>query len=372
MIYIHVPFCQSRCIYCDFYSTTATGAMRQAYADALCREMKARRGYLPSPATKTVYFGGGTPSLLPAGLLERILRCVRQHFAVDPAAEVTIEANPDDVNPGWAREIKSLGFNRVSLGVQSFDDRTLALLNRRHTARQALDALRILHDAGLHNLSIDLIYGLPGQSPREFAADLRQAFRQPVTHLSAYALTVEEDTVLGQQVREGKLVPADEETCLQEYNDLMDAAGAHGFEHYEISNFALPGYASRHNSAYWDGTPYLGLGPGAHSFDGKSRRCNMPRLRDYVRSGGFPAFTEETLTREERFNEMILTSLRKREGLDTALLRRRFGDAWTDTLLLAAQRQIRAGTLRTDGDRRLALTRESIFTSDYVIRELFR
>lgn len=371
MIYIHVPFCKSRCIYCDFYSTTESDEMRKAYVDALCKEIIARRDYLPSTQTETIYFGGGTPSLLSAQHLGQIMDCIRQNFTIAPDAELTIEANPDDVTHEWATERRSLGFNRVSLGTQSFDDSILSLLNRRHNAEAARQAVHVLHDEGIENISIDLIYGLPQQTPQMFAADLREAFALPIKHLSSYALSVEENTVLGQKVRKGELVPANEEDCLQEYNALIDAADLHGFEHYEISNFALPGFASRHNSAYWNGTPYLGVGPGAHSFDGKNRRYNLPNLRDYILKSGSPAYNKEILTREEQFDETVFTSLRTKQGLDLKKLRKLYGDDWTNELWLSAQRHLKAGTLEANADR-LALTRQGVFTSDYVMSDLMR
>lgn len=369
MIYLHVPFCKRRCIYCDFYSTTCGAEERHAYVDALCRELKARHGYLPTDTVRSIYFGGGTPSLLNLAEIARILTCIRENYHVTEDAEITLEANPDDIGAEYAQGLRTTGINRVSLGVQSFDDRLLRMLNRRHDARQAETAVRLLRETGTDNISIDLIYGLPGQSLEMFGEDLRRAFALPVTHLSAYALSVEEGTAMERMMRSGELEGTDEELFVSLYEAMMDAADRAHFIHYEISNFALSGYHSRHNSAYWNGTPYLGCGPGAHSYDGVSRRANRPDLKAYINAPEAPHETE-TLTPEMRLNELVFTSLRTQNGLDLNRLTATFGEKRRETLTEAARPHLDTGRLALTGDT-LRLTRKGIFTSDDIISDLF-
>lgn len=371
MIYIHVPFCKSRCIYCDFYSTTCPDTVRTRYVEAACAELAARKDYLPEGPIRSIYLGGGTPSLLSAKELDTLFACISKHYNIAADAEVTLESNPDDISGAWIDERRNLGINRVSLGVQSFQAGTLQLLNRRHSAEQAVEAVNMLHDRGLNNISIDLIYGLPGQTADEFHRDLETAFSLPVKHLSTYALSIEEGTPLAKMVAEGHVTVTDEEVFLKEYEDLMRMAEQHGFEHYEISNFALPGYASRHNSAYWDGTPYIGIGPGAHSYDGTSRRYNHADLDAYIHAHANPPHSIEEMTVEERFDEMVFTALRTRAGLDLTRLRTCFGHAWTEGLMLAARPHLTQGRLVTEGGR-LRLTRQGIFVSDDIMSDLMR
>lgn len=371
MIYLHIPFCRSRCIYCDFYSTTQTEELRGRFVDALCSELVQRREELRSNAVRSVYFGGGTPSLLRTGEVARVLDCIHKHFDVSAEAEITFEANPDDVTEEWVSELRALGINRVSLGVQSFNEGILRLLNRRHSAEQARRAVHALTEGGISNVSIDLIYGLPEQTEAMFREDLEAAFSLPIKHLSSYALSVEAHTPLAVRVERGELAPADEEVCAAEYEALMRAAEEHGFVHYEISNFALPGFHSRHNSGYWDGTPYLGAGPAAHSFDGKDRRYNLPNLQRYVAAAGRPEHEVERLTEAERFDELVFTSLRTQRGLDLAVVESRYGKAWLAELLRAARPYVENGKMEMKNNR-LALTKAGILTSDYIMSELMR
>ncbi len=372
LLYLHIPFCQSRCIYCDFYSTTSL-SLRETFTERLCREMEQRRGELPSRRLRTVYIGGGTPSQLPPACLRRVAEETRRLFEVTEETEFTVEANPDDVTPEWVAEARSCGVNRVSMGVQSLSDGTLRLLRRRHTAAQARAAVETLRAGGITDISIDLIYGLPGQSGTDFRRDLSEALALPVTHLSAYALTVEEGTPLAAMLSRGELRLPDEETVRSEYEALMDRAAEAGFEHYEISNFARPGFRSRHNSAYWDGeTPYLGCGPGAHSFDGHAtRRHNLPDLAAYLAATDLPPFREERLTADERYDETVFTALRTRDGLSLDAVARHFGAETLAFLEKSARPHIAAGRLETR-DGRLRLTRAGIFVSDGVMSDLMR
>ena len=372
MLYLHIPFCQSRCIYCDFYSTTAS-SLQEAFTGSLIGEMERRRGELSGQPLRTLYMGGGTPSQLSADNLRRIADAARRLFGVTEETEFTVEANPDDVTPAWVAAARACGVNRVSMGVQSLDDGTLRLLRRRHTAAQAREAVDTLRAGGITNISIDLIYGLPGQSEQQFRRDLVAALALPVTHLSAYALTVEDGTPLAAMLARGEAELPDEETTRREYEALTDAAEAAGYEHYEISNFARLGYRSRHNSAYWDcTTPYLGCGPGAHSFDGRAtRRQNLPDLRAYITAGGNAPHTTECLTLAERYDETVFTALRTRGGLPLAEVRRRFGAEAEIYLSAAARRHIEGGLLCVE-DGRLRLTRKGIFVSDGIMADLMR
>lgn len=373
MIYIHVPFCVSRCIYCDFYSTVQSADMRTLYVEAACHELKNRINYLPENNTNTIYFGGGTPSQLTLAQLSALLETIHAHYNIHPQAEITLEANPDDINPTYVSELIKLGINRISLGVQSFDDDTLHLLRRRHNANQAIQAVNTIVEAGINNVSIDLIYGLPYQTENQFAKDLNQAFALPITHLSTYALSIEPHTALSQMLEQKRLRLPTEDSVVSEYNLLMEQAATHGFEHYEISNFALPHYHSRHNSGYWDGTPYLGIGPGAHSYDGKmQRRYNLPDLKAYVAAPGKPPHEVEKLTTANRFDEFVFTSLRTQRGLDLNRLKQAFGTDWHDELLQAARPHILSHHLTITEDNRLRLSPQAIMISDDIMSDLMR
>ena len=365
-IYIHVPFCQSRCAYCDFYSTTLL-AHREAYVDAVCRELRLRLPELKGEAIKTVYFGGGTPSTLTIEELRSILAEINSQ-----AEEITLEANPDDLTEEYIQGLRTLPINRVSLGIQSFHDRTLRLVGRRHTAQEAIDAVRRLQRAGLTNISIDLIYGLPGESLDDWAYSLGQALSLGAKHISAYHLTYEEGTRLWRMQEQGLVSPIDEEQSVQSFELLREKLLAAGYEHYEISNFALPGYHSRHNSSYWQGIPYIGIGPGAHSYDGHNRRWNLGNLANYIatpQSDDVP-HEVECLTTDERYDERIITELRTTRGIDLTKLEGDFGKQYLTHCMRCAKPYIERGQLIHTDDNRLHLTPESILVSDAVMRDL--
>ena len=372
MIYLHVPFCTSRCIYCDFYSTTQSATVRHEYVNAACAELANRTSYLADRHIQSIYFGGGTPSQLQIKEIAILLDSINKHYDIDTNAEITLEANPDDVTPDFAHNLRNLGFNRVSLGVQSFNDRILKMLNRRHDAATAQDAVHTLQQAGLDNISIDLIYGLPTQLLQDFSSDLQKAFSLPIKHLSTYALSIEQGTLLQRKIQSNELAETDEDTFIAEYEIMMQQAHAHGFEHYEISNFALPGFESRHNSGYWNNTPYLGIGPGAHSFNGTDeRQYNEPNLGKYISAAGLPPHTIEHLTLSDQFDEQVFTSLRTRKGLSLKTMEKRFDKAWLEDLKRAAQKHISSGNL-TFNDYTLCLTRKCIMTSNDIISDLMR
>ena len=306
MIYVHVPFCHRKCTYCAFYSkpvleTRGVSPAVERYVDALLAEMEQRKGEQAHPI-KTVYFGGGTPSILPVEQLTRIVEGLRHCFDLSQVEEMTLEANPEDLTPDYLSALRRLGFNRLSIGVQSLDDKVLHMLNRRHTAAQALASVEEAHAAGFDNISVDFIYGLPDISTFNFQLSTL------VTHVSAYALTVEPGTALAVQVEQGRVTLPDEDEVVRQYHALRRMLSESGFRQYEVSNYALPGYESKHNSRYWNRTPYLGLGPGAHSFDGRGRRWNNPD----------GTVGEELLSAADAYNELLMTSLRTVRGLPVA------------------------------------------------------
>ena len=371
-LYLHVPFCQSRCVYCDFYSTTCGPAERGRYVEALCRELEARADEVPGRRLATVYLGGGTPSQLSPAELERVFSAVGRLFRLAPDAEVTLEANPDDLTPAYVDALRALPVNRVSLGVQTFCDARLRLLHRRHTGREAVEAVERLAAVGFDNLSVDLIYGLPGQTLDEWDDDLVRALALPVCHLSAYALIYEEGTALWQMRQRGEVREAEDELSLAMFERLMDRAAAAGFDHYEISNFARPGWRARHNSSYWTGASYVGCGPGAHSFDGRStRRRNLPDLAAYTALSPRVPMEEEHLTPDEQFNDYILTALRTADGLSLDALGVRFGLGVRAEVERTARRHVEGGRLSL-ADGRLRLTRRGLFVSDDVMSDFMR
>ena len=371
-VYVHIPFCASRCSYCDFFSTLQLADAGTSYVEAAVAEARLRRGELCGAQVKTLYLGGGTPSQLPLPLLSRLVDGLRDALDLSVVEEFTVEANPDDVTPEWCAAVAALGVNRVSMGVQSFEDQILRLIGRRHTARQAMDAVVNLREAGISNISIDLIFGLPGQTVASWTASVEQAIALKPQHISAYGLTYEEGTRLWQQRERGEVVEVSEEQCLEMYRILVDELQAAGYEHYEISNFALPGYHSRHNSSYWDDTPYLGLGAAAHSYDGKVRRWNPHDLRQYMDKvlAGELACELEELSRSERYDERVMLGLRTARGVDAERLRMDFGDVAWRYFIREAARHVEAGNLRVTEDGRYVLTRDGIMLSDSIIRDL--
>lgn len=368
-IYIHIPFCKSRCVYCGFYSTTLL-AMRREYVKAVCREAELRRGYTSGPFT-SVYVGGGTPSVLGADVLAGLLSYIYNVFDIDRQAEVTVECNPDDVTPDFAHAIARTPVNRVSMGVQTFSDARLRFLRRRHGSADIPMAVDNLRRAGISNISIDLMFGFPGETIAEWRDDIARAVGLGVEHISAYSLMYEEGTPLYAMLEKGSVSEIDDELSLAMYDELVDRLTASGYEHYEISNFARPGFRSRHNSSYWRQEPYTGLGAAAHSFDLRSRQWNVADVARYVDgiSQGRVPMEREELDARTTFNDIITTALRTREGISLDALALRLGSAYLDALLNGASHYITDGLLAvTDG--RLHLTRRGIYVSDMVMADL--
>ena len=374
-IYVHIPFCVSRCIYCDFYSTTYGREVMERYVDAVCNELTLRRDYVEGETVSTVYLGGGTPSLLSSEMLSRLFARIDSEYSLDANAEITIEANPDDLNAELVCSLPSMGVNRISIGVQTFDDEKLRILRRRHTGEQAVRAVEQCYNGGIKNISIDLIYGLPAQTLDMWEEDLKRAFSLPISHLSAYSLMYEEGTALWKLRKQHQVCEADDGLSLEMYEMLMNYASKNGMEHYEISNFALPRMASRHNSSYWNGSLYLGCGPSAHSYNRKTRRWNTSDLKAYIEANG--DVEQKNLTLGEilddatLFNDLIITSLRTSAGLSLTSLKEKFGMKYFDYLMRCAKSHIDAGCMElNDGNDTLRITRAGIFISDDIMSDL--
>ncbi len=372
-IYLHIPFCKTRCIYCDFYSTTLGGEWKSRYIDALCAELRMRKSYLQGEPVETIYFCGGTPSQLEEADFRQVFAAIGEVYGMEAAQEITLEANPDDLTDAYTEMLARLPFNRVSMGIQTFDDRMLRLLNRRHDAATAIRAVERLRQAGFRNISIDLIYGLPGETDRRWLYDLRQATALGVEHLSAYHLTYEEGTHLHQLLQAGQVHEVDEESSLRFFSTLMEQLQEAGYEHYEISNFCRPGKHSRHNTAYWQGVPYLGCGPSAHSYNRTSREWNVASLKEYLcaMESGNRLYETEELDTLTRYNEYLMTGLRTAQGISIERVETDFGKELKTYCLRMAAPYLASGKL-TLQEQQLKLTREGIFTSDGIISELMR
>lgn len=370
-IYLHIPFCKRRCVYCDFYSTTRDD-LRKAYVDALCLELAARRNYMDGEAVETVYFGGGTPSRLDEEDFGKLFDAVSRHYTLVGKPEITLEANPDDLSPEYIRMLRRFPFNRLSMGVQTFHDETLRLLYRRHTASQAIGAYNSCRDAGFDNISLDLMYGLPGETLEDWESDLAKVVALHPEHISAYHLIYEEGTELWNLRERHRVSEADEELSVSLFSTLIRRLRDSGYRHYEISNFCLPDRHSRHNSSYWTGKKYLGCGPSAHSYNGTSRQWNTASLVDYIASvntGGMPAFGSEQLNLHTRYNDFVITTLRTSWGMPLAVLRERFGGVLSDYCFRMASPHLSQGTLEIR-DNILRLTEKGIFISDGIMSDL--
>lgn len=364
-LYIHIPFCKSRCIYCGFFSTTMLD-LRQQYVDALCQEMKMRcQG---GENISTIYLGGGTPSQLTTDQLRQILHRAYIYNKVEKDAEVTIEVNPDDVTERFANDLTQLPVNRISMGVQTFDDKRLRFLHRRHTAEQVTTAVDRLRTAGIKNISIDLMYGFPGETIADCEADIAKALSLQVEHISTYCLMIEEDTQLQQMLQQGNITETEEELERQMYETIINRLEDGGYEQYELSNFARPGFHSRHNSSYWDGTPYIGIGAAAHSYDIESRSWNIADIKQYIQgmANSQRIYEEERLDSDTRYNDAITVALRTSRGLDLQAL----SPKHRTYCLENAQRYLDDGLLELTQDNHLRLTRRGLFVSDMIMSNL--
>jgi len=353
-IYLHIPFCKSKCGYCGFYSLPSI-KLKDRFLEALKQEIDQRADYLHGVTVGTIYFGGGTPSLLDANEIRDLMKRISDHFDLAKNPEITLEANPDTLSLEYLQALHNIGINRLSIGIQSFFDNDLQYLGRKHNAEHARQCLVWAKQAGFENLSLDLIYGLPTSSADQWNSNLDLFFEAEIPHLSAYALTLEPNSILTKQIELGKAVPVNEDDALRDYDILCRRAAENGFLHYEISNFCRRGMHSKHNASYWFGTPYLGLGPSAHSFDDASRQWNVASVESYLdtehRNAG-----RETLTSEQTYNEYVMLRLRTHWGIDLKWLKREMGERYSAHCEQQALPLIQQG--------RITQTREFLYLND--------
>ena len=369
-IYLHIPFCKRRCIYCNFFSTTQ-GGQTDRYIEALCSELEQRKEYLEGEDIETIYLGGGTPSQLQEKHFEQIFSTLYIYYPVRPDAEITLEANPDDLNKEYVTMLRHFPFNRLSMGIQTFNDTTLRLLHRRHTAQQAIDAFERCRQAGFANISIDLMYGLPGETLASWKADLEQAIALHPEHISAYHLIYEEGTPLWKLREEHRVSEIDEDLSVSLFSELIHTLKTAGYEHYEISNFCLPGKHSRHNSSYWIGKKYLGCGASAHSYNGISRQWNIASLEKYMTGIEHrkPDYEIEELDLYTRYNDFVITSLRTQWGMSLTKLKTDFGEKLYDYCIQLATPHLQQHTLQ-QANGLLKFTEQGIFISDGIMSDL--
>ena len=371
-IYIHIPFCKQRCTYCDFYTQVAPQKIPEIVT-SIVSELHLRKDYLKNQQVDTIYFGGGTPSLLNYLQFKSIFNAIFDTYNVDKDAEITFEANPDDLSPAFLNDVMKLPFNRISIGIQSFDDEFLKKINRRHSGLQAIKAVQECKRHGINNISIDLIYGLPGQTMENWSKELETAYGLDVQHISVYGLTYEQGTRLWKQREMGTVQVVDEDVMIEMYDLMLQKMDERGFEAYEISNFALPGYRSRHNSAYWKMNPYLGVGPSAHSFDGNSRQWNIASNTKYINSikNGMVPFEKEVLSMNDRYNDYVMVSLRTADGIDIDFIEKQFGVDFSEYCMLNSTPFINSKKM-IQSNRILKLSNEGIQISNLIISELMK
>ena len=357
-LYVHIPFCKRRCLYCDFFSTTLL-ERKEPYLQAVLTEIAERKNEASEPI-RTIYIGGGTPSTLEPTDLARIIEAI----GTKDAQEITMELNPGDATPQTMHALREAHINRLSIGIQSFQDDLLSLIGRRHNAQQAIEAVRMAQEAGFDNISIDLMYALPTQTMQQWQADIQTALSLHVQHISTYGLMYEEGTPLTRQRDEGVLTPIDEDTENAMYDFLCDQLAHEGWTHYEVSNFAVPGYEAKHNSAYWDATPYIGIGAGAHSYIGNVRSWNPDDLDAYIH--GILAHNllreSETLTERDIYNEYIMLGLRTAKGISTTRLKAEYNETILDFT--------RDGMLTLTRDKRVVATRKGLHILNRIIEDL--
>jgi len=371
-IYIHIPFCRQACVYCNFHFSTSLKQKPELVA-ALSEELVLRKNYLQGVPYETIYFGGGTPSLLTADELLRLFDTIQEHYPLGTLKEVTLEANPDDLDRNYLQALKHTPVNRLSIGVQSFFDKDLLYMKRAHNAQQADYAIKAAQDAGFDNLTIDLIYGTPGLTDSEWKHNLHKVEYLAIPHFSAYALTVEERTALHHAIGKQKAAPVDPEQAAGQFGILVEQAAAMGYDHYEISNLAKPGRYAVHNTNYWMGNPYLGIGPSAHSFNGKQRSWNVANNAQYISSierDRRPLGETEDLTPIQHLNEYIMTSLRTMWGCDLSKIAAEWSQEYADQVAECAGQFRKKGWL-TNTDNKLLLTPDGKLFADRIASELF-
>tara|TARA_B110000003_G_scaffold11784_1_gene11853 strand:+ start:26869 stop:27999 length:1131 start_codon:yes stop_codon:yes gene_type:complete len=370
-IYIHIPFCKQQCNYCDFHFSTSL-KNKNGLLQALLQEIEIRKSFTKGAKIKTIYFGGGTPSLLSGDELSLIFEQINKHFELDPDAEITLEANPDDLNIQKIKELKNTPINRFSIGIQSFFDQDLQFMNRAHNSQEAQRSIKGIQDAGWNNITIDLIYGTPTLSNEMWQENLQKFKQWNIPHLSAYGLTVEEKTPLFHAIKKGTTANVDQEKAKQQFEMLMQFAKQEELEHYEISNFAKKGFMAKHNSSYWKGDSYLGLGPSAHSFDHNKRQWNVANNSRYIKAinQGVPSIEEEILSEKEQFNEYIMVSLRTIWGANLDLIELRFSAFLVDYFNFSVTKWTKSGEIEQNGNV-FKLTQKGKILADRITSDLF-
>ncbi len=369
-IYIHIPFCKSKCSYCDFYSV-ANKTRIPDFIDALLIEIDKNKDQLKDKHIETIYFGGGTPSILNLSDIDRIISKIYTNFDIIPSPEISFEANPDNLTPEYLKGLKNIGINRLSIGIQSLDNEILKFLRRKHSTETALQSIENASNIGFNNISVDLIYGIPGLNNKTWKANLSDLLQFPVQHLSAYHLGIEKNTLMHKQFQNNKFKIVDEEISFNQYVDLVDISAKMGFPQYEISNFAKIGKESKHNSSYWNRTEYIGLGPSAHSYYKQKRSYNTPNLIDYIEGlrQNKNISKSEILTKKDLHNETIMLSLRTIKGLNLTDFENIFGPKSLKSLLSKLENIDKK--LYIIQDLKLSLTKSGMFISDTLICELF-
>jgi len=369
-IYIHIPFCRKACHYCNFHFSTSLKQL-ESLIDCLIKEIKLRKDDT-TQTIETIYFGGGTPSVLTSVQIERILQSVYDNYSVIKDAEITLESNPDDISEDKLMQWKLMGINRLSIGIQSFREEDLLWMNRAHNAVQAYDCIKLAQAVGFNNITIDLIYGVPNLSNEQWIENIQKALSLHIPHLSCYALTVEPKTALDKLIQTNKKEPVDADKQAEQFIILMDILQEAGFEHYEISNYAIPGFRSKHNSSYWQGKHYIGIGPSAHSFNGHSRQWNINNNSLYIQSINNNSITAETemLTTNQQYNEYVMTSLRTIEGIENSRIKALFGDDKLQHTFNEITKWIHSGYVIMDNNR-ITLTPTGKLMADGIASDLF-
>ncbi len=369
-IYIHIPFCKSRCSYCDFYSTTSENR-KERYIESLCKEIKFRKDYIINHPIETIYFGGGTPSQLDTDDFKSIFETISTYFDISKCREITLEANPDDLTTQYIQELRTLPFNRISIGIQTFNNQLLKFLNRRHTDEQAIRAVQDCKNAGFKNISIDLMYGLPEETIQIWETDLATAIELKVEHISAYHLIYEKGTLMDKMRRQQKIKEIDEDLSLFFFKTMIEKLTEAGYVHYEISNFCKPDMYSIHNSSYWKGSHYLGCGASAHSYNGNSRQWNISSIKEYIQGieTNIPVIEKEELDLKTQYNDFVITSLRTMWGLSLIELNNEFGKELHDYCLKNAQTYLTSGKMLIKNNT-LYIHNDGIFISDAIMSDL--
>lgn len=365
-LYFHIPFCKRICSYCDFFRGVRLDLLDDCL-QAMHAELDEQYNFLHDKSLRTIYFGGGTPSLVRPDKLQRLIDHAAQLWDCSGVEEITVEANPDDITQEYVRLLRQTSINRVSLGVQSFDDSELKLMNRRHSASEAVAAVRRLQSAGFDNITIDLIFGVDGYGEQVLERSIEQALQLGVKHISAYHLTIEPDTAFGRRLARGQMREVDEMQSEREFAMLHERLSAAGYEHYEVSNYALPGFRARHNASYWHGAEYLGIGAGAHSYNGVERHYDEQDVAEYIAGR---EYVVERLSQRDSLNEYVMTSLRCCEGIDLRYVATRFGEDERRRIRQQLERWISSGVIVLEGDM-AAIPSDKFLISDAVIESLF-